>query len=272
MSQKKHDLIAVAKETQNIVSTGVLPVGDTVFNIKNDIEFSISYAKYFGNSFKIEEDFVGGKKINIKVFNNKAGNVGRELLKLDRDVLVLNFASAKHPGGSWLYGAKAQEEDLCRCSSLFSSLITQNDYYANNINSGSSLYTDDIIYSPMVPFFREDDTMDLCDMFKMSVITSPAPNVNNLSEDDEFDKLEDVIYNRAIKILSVANKQGHRSIVLGAWGCGVFGNDQQMIVDAFKNALSKINNFDNIYFAVYDPSPDQNLFLFFQKEFEGFLC
>src|SRR6185312_12808515 len=91
-------------------------------------------------------------------------------------VVALNFASAKNPGGGFLGGAKAQEEDLCRCSALYTCQLTQSAYYEVNRATSSMLYTDNIIYSPDVPFFRDDRLQLLDEPFTVSIITAPAPN------------------------------------------------------------------------------------------------
>src|SRR4029079_8799885 len=70
------------------------------------------------------------------------------------DLVLLNFASARNAGGGFINGAKAQEEDLCRCSGLYPCLMSQPGYYEANRNNRSAIYTDHLIYSPQVPLFR----------------------------------------------------------------------------------------------------------------------
>ncbi|MEL6107161.1 MAG: TIGR02452 family protein, partial [Planctomycetota bacterium] len=90
---------------------------------------------------------------------------------------LLNFASARNPGGGFLNGAKAQEEDLCRCSGLYPCLLECMEYYEANRRQDSLLYTDHMIYSPDVPFFRvRGNGGFLTQPFTISVITAPAPN------------------------------------------------------------------------------------------------
>src|SRR5262249_31356994 len=142
-------------------------------------------------------------------------------------VVALNFASAKNPGGGFLSGAKAQEEDLARCSALYTSQITQRAYYDANRAHGSMLYTDHIIYSPDVPFFR-DARLELLEApFLLSIITAPAPNAGEASRHGrgEADKVRRTLEARAGKVLAVAAAHGHTCLVLGAWGCGVFRNE-----------------------------------------------
>src|SRR5262249_60941792 len=94
----------------------------------------------------------------------------------EQNAVALNFASARNPGGGFLGGAKAQEEDLARRSALYACLLTQRPYYDANRAERSLLYTDHIIYSPSVPFFR-DRALDLVESpFCASIITAPAPN------------------------------------------------------------------------------------------------
>ncbi len=88
--------------------------------------------------------------LRIEVWVEGTSSAGRELVHKQRvpHVAALNFASAKSPGGGFLNGAKAQEEDLARCSALYACLKDADDYYHPNRISGSALYTDHIIYSP----------------------------------------------------------------------------------------------------------------------------
>src|SRR5262245_8943304 len=71
--------------------------------------------------------------------------------RLEGNVVALNFASAKNPGGGFLGGAKAQEEDLARCSALYHCQLLQRPYYDANRACDSMLYTDHMIHSRDVP-------------------------------------------------------------------------------------------------------------------------
>src|SRR5258707_12062420 len=71
-------------------------------------------------------------------------------------VACLNFASAKNPGGGFLSGAQAQEEALARSSALYPCLLRAPDYYERNRANHSAIYLDLVIFSPLVPFFRDD--------------------------------------------------------------------------------------------------------------------
>ena len=91
----------------------------------------------------------------------------------------------------------------------------------------SLLYTDHMIYSPSVPWFRTRSTNLLDYFFLASVITAPAPNAGQVLRraPDASPEIEACVRRRAGMVLAVARELGHRNLLLGAWGCGVFRND-----------------------------------------------
>jgi uncharacterized protein (TIGR02452 family) len=100
------------------------------------------------------------------------------------DPLCLNFASAKNPGGGFLGGAEAQEENLAKSSLLYPCIVQMNAMYQGNRKSGTCLYCDDMIYSPKVPVFRDDDYNLLDRHYLVSMVTSPAVNLGALSNNE----------------------------------------------------------------------------------------
>ena len=171
------------------------------------------------------------------------------------DLVLLNFASAKSPGGGFLGGARAQEEDLARASALYACLIDQREYYEVNRACGHAVYTDHLIWSPSVPFFRVEADALLDRPFSSSVITCPAPNARALARDWDPLAYEARLRRRAGKILAVARAREHRTLLLGAWGCGAFRNDPEQVADAFATWLAEsrfAKAFERIVFAVWD--------------------
>lgn len=61
-----------------------------------------------------------------------------------------------------------------------------------------------------------------------------------------------MLHRRAERVLRVAAAHGHRQIVLGAWGCGVFRNSPAVVAGAFQHALTRVPAFERIVFAVLD--------------------
>ena len=190
-------------------------------------------------------------------------------------VALLNFASARNPGGGFLGGARAQEEELCRCSGLYRTLVTQPAYYEANRQESSLLYTDHLIFSPSVPFFRISTEREwLAKPFMASVITTPAPNAGAIRRNrpSESLQIEATFRRRWSNVLAVARDQGQRVLVLGAWGCGAFRNDPVVAARTAEQAINAPNfggSFDRIVFAIpsFGTQSAWNL-LAFQRVFE----
>lgn len=182
------------------------------------------------------------------------------------DVVALNFASAKNPGGGFLGGARAQEEDVCRCSALYPCLLEVPAYYETNRAHGRgeplrALYTDHLIYTPRVPFFRTAGRGPLIESpFEVSVLTAPAPNtgaVHKHCEDRERADaaLRETFARRAALLLALMAHHGHRVVVLGAWGCGAFRGDPELVAGVFRDLLEGefAGAFERAVFPVFDP-------------------
>jgi uncharacterized protein (TIGR02452 family) len=190
------------------------------------------------------------------------------------DLVLLSFASARNPGGGFINGAKAQEEDLARCSGIYPCLLTQPAYYDTNREGESLLYSDYIIYSPNVPWFRVRNRELLDDVFLASVITAPAPNAGQaLRRDPDCGaKVSATLERRAGMILAIARDNRHRSLLLGAWGCGVFCNDPSIVADIFGRWLehpSFLGCFDRVVFAVYTSKHNLDTLTAFQTRFRS---
>lgn len=185
------------------------------------------------------------------------------------DVVLLNFASARNPGGGFLRGAKAQEEDVTRCSGLYPCLLTQPAYYDVNRHQSSMLYTDHLIWSPRVPFFRSRSRDVLEAPFLASVITAPAPNAGqHLARGGDPASLAEALRRRAGGVLAVAREKGHRTLLLGAWGCGVFRNDPEQVAGVFADWLADPRfggAFDRVVFGVIDGTRDQRVLSAFRR-------
>ncbi|WP_436500173.1 TIGR02452 family protein [Actinokineospora sp. HUAS TT18] len=166
--------------------------------------------------------------------------------RLGGHVACLNFASARKPGGGYRTGAQAQEESLARSSALAATLRAAPEFYAPNPNA---LYSHRVIYSPAVPVFR-DDTGALIAPYNVAFLTVAAPNLGALTTDAERAQVPSILTTRATRVLAIAAAHGHRTLVLGAWGCGVFRNDPSVVATAFAEALAAVPAFDEVVFAI----------------------
>jgi uncharacterized protein (TIGR02452 family) len=178
------------------------------------------------------------------------------------EVTVLNFASARSPGGGYLSGARAQEEDLCRVSALYTTLLRAPDFYAAHRADADLAYSHRVIYSPAVPVYRDEGYRLLAEPYQVSFLTCAAPNAGALSRGRaDRSGLPRILAERAAGILAVAARNRRRSLVLGAWGCGVFRNDPVQVAAAFRGSLTHPGRFagvfDHVVFAVLDRAPGQ---------------
>jgi uncharacterized protein (TIGR02452 family) len=191
---------------------------------------------------------------DVRVVDGTTQQVAAELASPAVHVGLLNFASARNPGGGFLHGAKAQEEDLCRSSGLYRCLLQCPEYYEANRRHQSLLYTDHAIFSPFVPFFKTEGTGELLARpFFVSVITAPAPNSRPFLEvgPDSVDALESTFERRWRYVLRIARDQAVTHLLLGAWGCGAFGGDPAMAAaTAYRAIRSEGGGFDEIVFAI----------------------
>lgn len=198
--------------------------------------------------------------------------IAGQRMAADGPVVLLNFASARNPGGGFLRGAKAQEEDVTRCSGLYPCLLRAPEYYRVNRAQSSMMYTDHIIYSPGVPFMRVKADTLLEVPFEASVITAPAPNAGEARRKREGEKVSATLRRRAGMVLAIAQDNGHRRLLLGAWGCGVFQNDPTEVAGVFKDWLIGARfagAFDQVDFAIHDNTQDRRVLTAFRAVIEA---
>jgi len=183
-----------------------------------------------------------------------------------KKITVLNFANAFHPGGGCIMGAKAQEEYLCRCSTLYECLIdpkmVEGFYKKHSAKAGvgkSKYGSSDIIYTPNVKVITTNDELtdfDKNKWFDINVITCAAPNVSGFEYDKK--KLRKIMEKRVKRIMQVAAKVDTDVLILGAFGCGVFANPPKMVASIMINLAKEYKNyFETIEFAVYDPGEEK---------------
>ena len=169
---------------------------------------------------------------------------------------VLNFASFKNPGGMFINGSQAQEECLCHESFLYNVLKEKKDYYDyNNEHKNKALYINRALYTPDVIFEHEGITK-VCD-----VITCAAPNRSTFIKYNSKPEDEKLNYNtlkdRINFIKRIAEMQNAETLILGAFGCGVFAQDAKTVATLFKEAFAT-SNVKTIIYAVPSGRDDKN--------------
>lgn len=205
-----------------------------------------------------------------------------------RKVCVLNFASATNPGGGVRYGSRAQEEGLCRCSTLYPCLNTPalwEGFYAPHRAQADPLHNDDCIYTPDVVVFKSDtshpDMLEEARWQRVDVITCAAPNLreepSNVMNPGEgeavsvtLEQLQRIHEQRMARILRIAALHRCDVVVLGAFGCGAFCNDPRIVAKAYANVLPEFRHaFETVEFAVYCTKADTTNFDVFRERLGG---
>jgi uncharacterized protein (TIGR02452 family) len=275
----------IAHETLRILETGSyqFPPG-TKIDISQALEYAIAETRLyapqeFPKVFALRDERLAAspcpRELRFEVVNGTTLAAARRLVleQHREDVLCLNFASARSPGGGFLNGSQAQEESLARASGLYACTNPMQTLYETNKRYRSSLYTDHMIYSPQVPVFRDDEDQLLEQPWRVSMLTAPAVNAGAVhdNEPENIPRIQETMLRRMEKLLSIAVAHQHAALVLGAWGCGVFRNDPASVARWFYYHLVENDTFrhafDTVVFAVLDGSPEAITFQAFREVF-----
>ena len=199
------------------------------------------------------------KKTTISVVKRRSLDAAISMQRkyLELKIAVHNFASATNPGGGVKHGSRAQEESLCRCTTLYPVLNTEENwkrYYTVNRELADPLYDDACIYTPEITVCKSDidrptrlprDKWDLVD-----VITIAAPNLRKFEIND--DELFDIQETRVRHMFTVVAHHGAEIFVTGAFGCGAFQNNPEVVANVYKKILPEFDGFfKEIVFAIY---------------------
>ncbi|MDW4910121.1 TIGR02452 family protein [Streptomyces sp. ADMS] len=192
--------------------------------------------------------------------------------RLPGPVAVLNFSSARNPGGGYLNGAQAQEEALCRASALYTCLTGVREFYYHHRTHRDPFYTGRVIHSPGVPVFRDDRGRLLDAPYTAGFLTSAAPNagVVRRTAPERAPDIPQALTSRAERVLETAAAEGYRRLVLGAWGCGVFRNDPATVAATFRDLLVGgrfEGRFEKVVFAVLDRTKNTATRAAFERAF-----
>ena len=257
----------LGEEAVAISIRGSYQTSQNEISIAQEIAHSLKHTEYYGPDHEHPSARPGSHATVFEVTNETTLSAHQRHQAKGLKVVSLNFASATHPGGGFLSGARAQEEYLCRSSALY---LTLKDWpmYAYHRAEDHCLYSDAMIYSPDVPVFRDDEHGLLATSYLASFITAAAPLAKHLTP-SEIAQLPQILRQRILKFLSVAQANGHDSLVLGAWGCGAFGNDGHQVSQLLHQALTEdfAGAFKSVTFAIVDTSPELRFITPFANRF-----
>ena len=257
----------------------------SIDRLKNAVKNSTSGQKLYleSDSLPYTENNLYNEAARVTVSKKRSLEAAKPYIGCK--VAVHNFASATNPGGGVVNGSSAQEECLCRCSGLYFSLNTPamwDGFYLPHRNAHDPLHNDDIIYTPGVTVFKTDTAnptlMSEDSWYEVDIITCAAPNLRekpgnsyNLGDGSakaiiSDEALLELHKNRLSRILDAAIMNGRDTVILGAFGCGAFENNPEVVALAAKNVIRDyIHAFKNIEFAVYCAPHDERNFKIFER-------
>lgn len=266
----KNYRVEIANKTLEIIKNGFYDYKGKKIDIEKELKESIE------NTFTIAPNDWDTilknpieNKFETEIVIKNCSTIEAIVQEKNGKICVLNFASAKNPGGGFLGGASAQEESLARSSNLYETQIKDKAMYDFNKKQSSFLYSDYMIYSPNVLFWNDDNGEYFQQPLVADVITAAAPNKGAMlqhNRKEEIAEIEDILKKRMDKVLAIALKQNSDTIILGAWGCGVFRNEPKDVAQLFKEIIAEkyTRAFKKIVFAVFDNSEKKSNFKHFE--------
>jgi len=269
--------VEVFKDTERLVNTNP--------KLKESVQASTDNQKLILEKDKLTVQDLNRYTEDVKVVVSKNRTYQAASAYKGMKVAVHNFASASNPGGGVVRGANAQEECLCRCSGLYFNLNTKkmwDGFYAPHRASHNPLHNDDIIYTPEVTVFKTDTAnpklLPEKEWYNVDVITCAAPNLRerpsnsyNSGDGNRRAKVTDkellsIHEKRLGRILDVAFIEGDEVVILGAFGCGAFMNNPEVVAMAAKNVIKDYQKaFKAIEFAIYCSPRDERNYKIFKR-------
>ena len=219
------------------------------------VKNSVNQMQYVYEDERVGFEFNKGKTTNIIVSKERSFAAAKKYK--DKKVAVLDFASSTKPGGG-PWSARAQEESLCRCSTLQECLVAAKPFYHDKHHHLGMWGTDDLIYIPSVCVFKTDERAPLVlpknERYFVDIIVSAAPHFGSSSIFDR-EELKKILRRRLEKVLQVAQKNNVDVLILGAYGCGAFHNPPDVVAKVFKELLNQYY-FETVEFAIFVRSDD----------------
>ena len=255
----KELMIENFNETQNFIKNNQSLLNSISKSIQNTTIYKEDYVfDIDSNAMKYQTKYIVQNKRTLAALALFSENI--------KNPCVLNFASATNPGGGVLRGSLAQEECICRCSVLYNVLSNKKffqDFYKYHRDLHNTLYTNRIIYSPDIIIINEDKQTPIAleqnEWGICNIISCAAPNLRELSVSEK--EIFEILKERIRRICLVAIENHNDGIVLGAFGCGAFRNNPNIVARAFETILIEEKYgeyFKEVVMAVYD-TPNNNM-------------
>lgn len=272
----------ISKDTEHMYRTNE--------NLKAVVKNSIVSQKLILANDVIDYEAVNDRAGRVVVSGKRTLEASESYAKQGKRVCVLNFASATNPGGGVVHGSSAQEEAICRCSTLYPCLNTKemwNKFYGPHREADNPLYNGDCIFTPAVKVFKGDtnypELLPENAWWDVDVITCAAPNLRNVPSnrmnpnagskkaDISYEGLKILHTGRIQRIFEVAIANKAEVLILGAFGCGAFRNPPELVAEVFAEFTEKYRDcFDVIEYAVYHTEREMANYMIFKEAMERF--
>lgn len=263
MSDRRFKNIQIFQDTVKLIEDSQ--------SLQDAIDFSLRSQLLYLEADNVTLPNAKGKSCHTIVSTKRSFEAASVYAKAGKRVCVLNFASATNPGGGVTHGSSAQEESLCRCSTLYPCLNVEEmwqKFYLPHRASANPLYNDDCIYTPGVMVTKTDvsfpERMPESDWYQVDVLTCAAPNLRSIPSNPmnpfagdkpvniEMDDLYQLRKKRIEKIFKIAIVNDVEVLILGAFGCGAFCNPPEVVAKAFYDVQKKYEHyFETIEYAVF---------------------
>ena len=251
--------------------------------------------KVYSEAFDVNHIVARSTETTRSTVNNDCLAVAKRLLDEGLNPCVMNLADAYTACGFYKKGSNAQEEALCRATTLSRSLFQffkpksgKADRYAEeaNITLKEFAYPMDLnfggIYSPGVTVFRNglDFHALLEETYKVGIVSVAALDFNEKhGKNREYQAVdggmtaegEEVLKNKIRTIYRIALSNGHDALVAGAFGCGAFRLPSDRVAALFDEILNEAefkNKFANVTFAILDKEGAKGKFAPFYELFK----
>lgn len=257
--------------------------------LKEVVKNSITNQKLILGSDVVNYESISERDGQVVVSEKRTLEASESYAKQGKRVCVLNFASATNPGGGVVHGSSAQEEAICRCSTLYPCLNTKemwNKFYVPHREADNPLYNDDCIFTPVVKVFKADtnfpEHLPENEWWNVDIITCAAPNLRKVPSnrmnpnagsrkaDVSYEELKTLHRNRIQRIFELAIANKAEALILGAFGCGAFCNPPELVAEVFAEFTEKYRGcFDAIEYAVYHTERETANYVAFKETMEG---
>lgn len=176
---------------------------------------------------------------------------------------ALVFCSAKNPGGGVERGSVAQEESIALKSTWFNQVKDVKGFYLEK--GASALNSDNLLYCEKSFILNSADGLKI-EPYPVSFIGACAPNLSGMLKQGFKPRSAEIytaLSSRIELVLKLAEKKKHKHLILGAWGCGVFGLEPALVVKCFQEKIAQCHFSSSIVFAI----PDRRVLDIFQTQF-----